>query len=49
MELEQVATIVDWLVPKNIKEVQSFLGFVNFYQQFIFAYSKVAATLIELT
>ena len=48
MEPEQVATILEWPVPRNIKEVQSFLGFANFYQKFIYAYSKVAAALFNL-
>ena len=32
-----------------VKEVQSFLGFANFYRQFIKDYSKVAAPLTKLT
>ena len=31
MESEWVATILEWPVPRNIKEVQSFLSFANFY------------------
>ena len=27
----KVAAIKDWARPKNVKNVQSFLGFVNFY------------------
>ena len=34
MDLANVARVVDWLASQN-KEVQSFLGFTNFYQQFI--------------
>ena len=49
MESEWVTTILEWPVPRNIKEVQSFLGFANFYQRFIYIYSKVATTLFNLT
>ena len=33
----------------NIKDVQSFLGFANFYKRFIYDYSKIAAPLTHLT
>ena len=32
----------------NIKDVQSFLGFANFYRRFIYNYSKIAALLTHL-
>ena len=32
----------------NIKDVQSFLGFANFYRRFIYGYSKIAALLTHL-
>jgi hypothetical protein len=28
----KIAGVVDWLMPPNKKEVQSFIGFVSFYQ-----------------
>ena len=33
----------------NVKDVQSFLGFANFYRRFIYGYSKIAAPLTRLT
>jgi len=33
MDQVEVAGIQDWLTPKNVTEVQSFIGFINFYQQ----------------
>jgi len=44
----KVQTIKDWPIPKNIKEVQSFLGFANFYHQFIKNYSNIAVPLMAL-
>jgi hypothetical protein len=35
----KIAGVADWLTPSNKKEVQSFVGFVNFYQQFIPGFS----------
>jgi hypothetical protein len=32
MDPVKIAGVVDWLMPSNKKEVQSFIGFVNFYQ-----------------
>jgi hypothetical protein len=31
MDLVKIAGVVDWLTPSDKKEVQSFIGFVNFY------------------
>ena len=35
MDLDKVKSIVEWPTPTNKKEVQSFLGFANFYRRFI--------------
>ena len=32
MSPEKVKSIQDWLEPRKIKDMQSFLGFANFYQ-----------------
>jgi len=45
---EKIATIKDWPVPKDLKELQSFLGFANFYRRFIERYAKRAAPITEL-
>jgi hypothetical protein len=31
MDLVKIAGVVDWSTPSNKQEVQSFIGFVNFY------------------
>jgi len=49
MSKEKVEAILNWEPPKTLTEVQSFLGFANFYQCFIMDYSKVARPLTELT
>ena len=48
MDPERVATIKDWPVPKSFQEVQVFLGFANFYHQFIQHYSQLAGPLTDL-
>ena len=49
MESERVSTILEWPVLRNVKEVQSFLGFMNFYCRFIHTYFKVTAALFKQT
>ena len=40
--LEKVKRVKTWPVPKNIKEVQSFLGLASYYRQFISKFAKKA-------
>jgi hypothetical protein len=49
MDPVKIAGVVDWLMPSNKKEVQSFVGFINFYQRFIPGFSHHACTLFDLT
>ena len=35
MDQEKVKVVTEWPEPKNLKKVQAFLGFANFYQKFI--------------
>ena len=41
--------IAQWPTPSKVKDVRSFLGFANFYCQFIPNYSTIAHPLIDLT
>ena len=41
MNDEKVKAIREWPEPRNLKEVQAFLGFANFYRRFIQGYSQV--------
>ena len=45
MNWVKVSTIVKWLTLMNVKDVQSFLSFANFYRRFIYGYSKLASSL----
>jgi len=45
----KVKTIQEWPEPKKIKDIQSFLGFTNFYRCFIFNYSDIVILLTRLT
>ena len=48
MNSAKVDIIINWPTLMNIKDVQSFLGFANFYRRFIYGYSKIAALLTHL-
>ena len=43
------ARVRDWPTPRNVTEVQSFMGFVNVYHRFIPEFSCVASPLHHLT
>ena len=40
MDNNKVKVIQDWPEPQKVKDVQSFLGFANFYRRFIHNYSQ---------
>jgi len=48
MSDNKVKIIQDWPEPKKVKDIQSFLGFANFYCWFIFNYSNIVISLIHL-
>ncbi len=45
----KVKVIVNWTTSINLKEVQSFVKFVNFYRRFIKNFSKLVKPFIQLT
>jgi hypothetical protein len=49
MDPVKIAGKADWPTPSNKKEVQSFIGFVNFYRRFILGFSHHARALFDLT
>ena len=45
---KKVEAICKWPVSTNVTEVQSFIGFTNYYQRFIKKYAQVAKPLYKL-
>ena len=45
----KVQAIMDWPEPRKVKDIQSFLGFANFYRHFIPDYSAIVVPLTCLT
>ena len=49
MDDNKVQTIRDWPAPRCVKDIQSFLGFANFYRRFIQNYLALTSPLTYLT
>ena len=49
MDPVKLNSIAAWPTPAKVKDIRSFLGFANFYHQFIPNYSTVARSLLDLT
>ena len=49
MASDKVKVIQDWPEPRKVKDIQSFLGFANFYRRFISDYSGIVVPLTRLT
>src|SRR5437867_10677960 len=45
---KKVEVVKTWPVPKNVKELQSFLGYCNYYRKFLKGYSKKTIPLNRL-
>jgi hypothetical protein len=45
----KVEAVQTWPVPKNVHDVRSFLGLVNYFRKFIEHYSEIAVPLTNLT
>ncbi len=49
MNFSKVIVIVSWITSINLKEIQSFMRFVNFYHHFIKNFLKLVKLFIQLT
>lgn len=49
MDNSKIKTIQDWLEPRKIWDIQSFLGFANFYRCFICNYLDIVVLLTRRT
>ena len=49
MEKEKVQGVIEWPVPKSMKDVQKFLGLANYYRRFVKDFAMIAKPLHETT
>ena len=45
---DKVKVVMEWLVPKNIYGMRSFMGITGYYQKFIEGFSKIAYPITSL-
>ena len=45
----KIQCVQDWPVPKNVKDVQAFLGLANYYRRFVKDFAKIGNPLTLLT
>jgi hypothetical protein len=43
MAEDKVQAIQEWRKPQSLRNIQSFLGFANFYRRFILGFQKYVA------
>jgi Reverse transcriptase (RNA-dependent DNA polymerase) len=48
MDPQKVEAILQWKLPTGIKDLQSFIGFANFYRRFIKGFSTIARPLTNM-
>ena len=48
MEVKRIKVVKNWLEPKSVRNIQVFLGFANFYRQFIQGFNRIAAPLTSI-
>ena len=48
INMKKVIVVLNWSISKNVKNVQSFLNFVNFYRRFIQEFFRLVDPLTQL-
>jgi hypothetical protein len=41
MDKDKVKVVLDWPIPKNVKQLRGFLGLTGYYRRFIKSYAKI--------
>ncbi|GAU23864.1 hypothetical protein TSUD_369720 [Trifolium subterraneum] len=48
MDAGKIKDVLEWPIPKNIKQVRGFLGLTGYYRRFIKAYAQIVGPLTDL-
>ena len=49
MEKKKVQGVIEWPVPRSVKDVQKFLGLANYYRWFVKDFARIAKPLYKMT
>lgn len=48
VDQKKIKTIMEWIVPKNVVDIRSFMGLAGYYRQFVEGFSKLAYPITSL-
>jgi len=48
MEEDKIVKVLNWPIPKTVRDVRKFLGLVDYYRQFVKNFAKLARPLNNL-
>ena len=49
IEKEKVQGVIEWPVPRSVKDVQKFLELANYYRLFVKDFARIAKPLYQMT
>ena len=47
--LKKIKAMMDWLIPKSLKNLRGFLSLIGYYRKFVWNYGRIVAPLTTLT
>lgn len=49
IDTNRLKTIQEWPLPRTVRDIRVFIGFMNYYRRFVAGFSKLALPLTKLT